>query len=310
MLTQSLRQAILFVLATLLVACVPVAPIATQDEAPTIPTEYVNPEILVDTDWVLENLDDDAVTILDITNEEDFAAGHIPNAVFADIFVDFTNPNDSTRGQIITQDGLTDLMSRLGASNDDTIIVYDARSNLFAARAYWVLKYYQHADVRIYNGGLIKWQEDGQELTTETVVPEAADYAAGEADPEIRTTWEYVVEHTDDPSTLTCDTRSAEEYAGTDVRSDRGGHIPGAILLEWNNAVNSDGTFRTAQELGDLYVAAGFTPDKEIITYCQTGIRGAHTWFVLGELLGYPSVRNYDGSWEEWGNRADSPIEQ
>ena len=125
----------------------------------------------------------------------------------------------------------------------------------------------------------------------------------------IRTTTEYVLDHLDDENVVLCDTRGPEEFAGTDVRAKRGGHIPGAINVEWVNAVNADGTFKDARALFDLYTKAGFVPDKQIITYCQTGVRGAHTWFVLKELLGYPDVRNYDGSWEEYGNRDDTPIE-
>ena len=202
------------------------------------------------------------------------------------------------------------MLSSLGVENDDTVVFYDGNNNLLAARAYWALKYYQHDDVRVYNGGLPKWQADGQEISTEGVEPSPAEYVAGEADPAIRTTSEYVLEHLDDPSVAMCDTRGPEEYTGTDVRAERGGHIPGAINLEWRHAVNEDGTFKTTPELSGLFVKAGFSPDKEIITYCQTGVRGAHTWFVLHELLGYPNVRNYDGSWEEWGNQPDTPIEQ
>ena len=151
---------------------------------------------------------------------------------------------------------------------------------------------------------------DGQQLITEVASVAASNqYLAGQPDPAIRTDWQYVVDHLDDSSTLFCDTRGPKEYAGTDVRSERGGHVPGAINVEWVNAVNPDGTFRDAEALATLYGKAGFSPDKEIITYCQTGVRGAHTWFLLRELLGYPDVRNYDGSWEEYGNRTDSPIE-
>lgn len=275
------------------------------------PDTYANEDVLVDTDWILEHLEDDSVRLLDISNNiAAFVDGHLPGAEFLDWQEDLTNPDDSTSGQIATAEQLAELLSRLGIENDDTIVLYDNTRNLFAARAYWVLKYYQHEDVRLYNGGTVKWEEDGQDLVTDFIELEPSEYEVGEADPDIRTDWQYVVDHIDDPATLTCDTRSPDEYLGSDVRSDRGGHIPGAINLEWVHAVNvEDGTFKSFEELDELFTAAGFDPDKEIITYCQTGVRGAHTWFVLSELLGYPEVRNYDGSWEEYGNNEDSPVE-
>jgi thiosulfate/3-mercaptopyruvate sulfurtransferase len=271
---------------------------------------YAHPGVLVDTTWVREHLDDSQVRFIDVSSSPDvYAAGHLPGAQYIDWQTDLTNPDDPVRGQILTRAALSQLLSRLGVEQDDTLVFYDDTSNLFAARAYWVLKYYQHPDVRIYNGGSKRWIADGQQLTAETTSAAASHYSAGEPDPSIRTDWQYVVDHVGDSGTLFCDVRGPKEYTGTDVRSARGGHIPGAINVEWSNAVNADGTFRAASALAELYGKAGFTPDKQIITYCQTGVRGAHTWFVLRELLGYPNVRNYDGSWEDYGNQGDSPIE-
>lgn len=311
------RKPILFLLllltALLVSACaVPTATTTTPAEsaAPQAVDSYAKPEVLVDTTWIKENLENATVRLIDVSNAETYAAGHLPGAIHAPLG-QFTNPEDPVEGQIMTQDALSALFSRLGVANEDTVVFYDNNANLQATRAYWVVKYYQHADVRVYNGGSQKWVADGEALVTDVPAERAAtEYVAAEADPEIRTTWEYVVEHTDDPETLFCDTRGPEEYTGTDVRAARGGHIPGAINIEWRNAVNQDGTFRTAADLSDLYQKAGFVPDKQIITYCQTGVRGAHTWFVLRELLGYPSVRNYDGSWAEYGNKAESEIDQ
>lgn len=306
-----LSLTVLLLLSTLLAACAPVAaPATTANSAPL--TEYANQAALVDTAWVQEHLADPKVRLLAISGKrEDYDAGHLPNAIYVNLSEDMTNPEDSTRGQILTQEALSALMSRLGVANDDTVVVYDNSNNLLAARAYWALKYYQHADVRVYNGGTKKWAADGNALNTEApaALP-ATTYVAGEADPAIRTTSEYVLSKLDDSSVVLCDARNAEEFAGTDVRSARGGHIPGAINVDWVQAVNGDtGVFRDAAALQELYEKAGFTKDKEIITYCQTGVRGAHTWFVLTQLLGYPNVRNYDGSWEEWGNDAAKPIE-
>ena len=273
-------------------------------------TAYANPDILVDTAWIQENAGTDGVFLLDIGGQDDYNEGHLPNAYLVSLN-DFANPDDPIRGQIATAEQVADTLGSLGIQADDTVVFYDRSNNLLAARAYWVLKYYQHEDVRLYNGGVRRWEADGNALSTDTPdEPIAVAYTIADADPAIRTTWEYVIEHTDDPSTLVCDTRSAEEYIGTDVRADRGGHIPGAINLEWSTTVNTaDGTFKSAEALDALVRTAGFTPDKSIITYCQTGVRGAHTWFVLRELLGYPDVRNYDGSWEEYGNNAESQIE-
>lgn len=300
----------LLILLLLLAGCV--APAATtdsaaQEAAPAAAAPASN--ALVDTEWVQANLDVENVRLLDIGGDpEAYNAGHLPGALFLPLG-NLTNPDDSTRGQILTQDQLSTVMSELGVKNDDTLVLYDGNRNLLAARAYWVFKYYQHdGDVRLYDGGSTKWTADGQELSTEAVTAEPTAYEAGEADPEIRTTSEYVLEHLDDENVTVCDTRSPGEHSGTDVRADRGGHIPGSINLDWSVTVNEDGTFKDAAFLSDLYAQAGFTPDKEVITYCQTGVRGAHTWFVLKEVLGFPNVRNYDGSWEEWGNNPELPI--
>jgi thiosulfate/3-mercaptopyruvate sulfurtransferase len=301
----------LIVLSTLLGACVaPLTPTADTSVAPVTIDAYANPELLVDSAWILEHAEDPAVRLIDVTGDaEVYAAGHIPGAVYVNVGGEMTNPEDSTRGQILTQDALSALLSRLGITPETTIVLYDANNNLQAARAYWVLKYYQHADVRIFNGGTKTWTADGHALVTDEVLVTPTEYIAQDPDLAIRTTMEYVLERLDDESVVMCDARNPEEYAGTDARSARGGHIPGAINIDWVYNVDGSGKFKSAQELYDLYTEAGFVPDKEIITYCQTGVRGAHTWFVLRELLGFPNVRNYDGSWEEYGNSPDTPID-
>ena len=297
-----------------LTGCIGTAPqavhTATQPAEVSAPGSYARTEALVNTAWAVNHLNDPNVLLIDVSDKpEAYDAGHLPGAQYVNWRTDLTNPDDPVRGQILTSEALSELMSRLGAESDNTIVLYDNKSNLFASRAYWVLKYYRHDDVRVYNGGSRKWTAAGQQLTTEMVPVEISQYVAKEPDPAIRTSWQYVVDHRDDPFTVFCDVRSLKEYQGTDVRPARAGHIPGAINLEWTKAVNPDGTFRDAAALAQLYREAGFTADKQIITYCQTGVRGAHTWFVLRELLGYPDVRNYDGGWEEYGSRTDSPIE-
>jgi len=270
--------------------------------------EYVK-NVLVDTEWIEGNWDDPSVRVLEIGGDAvEFEEGHLPGAAFL-AAGSLTNPDDAIGSQIATGEQLSTVLGELGVTPEHTVVLYDRNGNLFSARAYWVLKYYQHSDVRIYNGWTSKWTADDRELTNDAVGYEVSDYQAGPADPAIRTTWEYVMDHTDDPSTLMCDARSPDEHLGRDVRAERGGHIPGSVNLEWSVALNPDGTFRSPDDLARLYEGAGFTRDKQIITYCQSGVRGAHTWFVLSELLGYPDVRNYDGSWLEYGNRAESIIE-
>ena len=279
-----------------------------SESGETTERAYAN-DVLVDTEWIETHAEDSSVRVLEVGgNAEAFGEGHLPGASFLSMGR-LSNPDDPVRGQIATSAQVSAALAGVGLARGQTVVLYDRRNNLSAARAYWVLKYYQHADVRIYNGGTPRWAEDGRTLSTEITEYEPSNYQAGSADPEIRTTWQYVVDHTDDPSTLFCDTRGPDEYLGRDVRAERGGHIPGSINVEWTAAVNSNGTFKSADALAALYGGAGFTSDKQIITYCQSGVRGAHTWFVLSELLGYPSVRNYDGSWGEYGNNPESPIE-
>ena len=266
-------------------------------------------DVLVDTEWIEANATDRSVRLLEVGgNAEAFDEGHLPGASFL-AMRRLSNPDDPVRGQIATSAQVSEAISQTGIGRDQTVVLYDRQNNLQAARAYWVLKYYQHADVRVYNGGAPRWTRDGRALSTEITEHGSSNYQAGPADPEISTDWQYVVDHTDDPNTLFCDARSPDEHLGLDVRAERGGHIPGSINVEWTAAVSSDGTFKSVDELAALYGGAGFTSDKQIITYCQSGVRGAHTWFVLRELLGYPNVRNYDGSWGEYGNNPRSPIE-
>jgi len=270
---------------------------------------YVNPDVLVDTAWVQENGEADGIHLVDVgSNVLDYEAGHIPGAVFVNIRTELVNPDSSVEGVIPTQEQFETVLGELGITPEETVVLYDSRSNLYSARAYWVFKYYQHEDVRIYNGGTIKWKVDGERLVLGRESVEAVEYVAGDPDPNVYADYQQILDSFDDEDVVTCDTRSIEEFEGTNVRADRGGHIPGTTHLEWTHAVTEDGTFKTAPELAALFYAEGLTPDKTILTYCQTGVRSAHTWFVLTELLGYPSVRNYDGSWIEWANDPELPI--
>jgi len=266
-------------------------------------------DVLVDTEWLQASAADPSVRVVEVGGSPGaYGEGHIPGAVFLSMGT-LSNPDEPIQNQIATRDQVSAALSSLGIEQGQTVVLHDRQNNLQASGAYWVLKYYQHPEVRVYNGGVPKWTASGGTLTTDAVEVASSAYRAGPADEAIRTTWQDVVDRTDDPSTLMCDVRSPEEHLGRDVRAARGGHIPGSINLEWTVAVQADGTFKSAEDLSALYVRAGFTPDKQIITYCQSGVRGAHTWFVLSELLGYPNVRNYDGSWAEYGNNPESPID-
>jgi thiosulfate/3-mercaptopyruvate sulfurtransferase len=285
-----------------------VACTGSDETVESAPAEYAT-DALVETEWLQERLSDPSVRVVEVgASSEDYDQGHVPGSVFLSMGR-LSNPDEPIRNMIATGEQVSAALSSIGVGRDQTVVLIDRQNNLQAARAFWVLSYYQHPDIRLFNGGVPKWTADGGAISTDPIEVTASTYAAGPADEALQTSWQYVVDHTDDPGTLMCDVRSPNEFLGRDVRAERGGHIPGSVNLEWTVAVEPNGTFRSAQDLNGLYAAAGFTPDKQIITYCQSGVRGAHTWFVLSQLLGYPNVRNYDGSWAEYGNHPESPIE-
>jgi thiosulfate/3-mercaptopyruvate sulfurtransferase len=241
--------------------------------------------------------------------------GHIPGAVGF-------NWQKELQEQVVraplSQQHLEELLGRAGVSNDTTIILYGDNNNWFAAWALWILKYYGHSDVRLLDGGRVKWLADKREITTEVPSYPRATYHAQDPNAQIRALRDQVLRELGSANVALVDVRSPAEYSGELLApahlpqegAQRGGHIPGAANIPWSQAVREDGTFKSADELRSLYGGKGVTPDKEVIAYCRIGERSSHTWFVLNYLLGYPNVRNYDGSWTEWGSLIGAPIEK
>ncbi|GIW52779.1 MAG: sulfurtransferase [Gemmatimonadales bacterium] len=279
-------------------------------------TEYANPKALVETAWVAEHLEDPKVRILEVdVDTSAYEQGHIPGAVGIHWKRDLETP--VTR-DIATKEQLEEVLSRAGVSNDSTVVLYGDNHNWFAAYAWWLLKYYGHEDVRIMNGGRKKWVEEGRPLVTEIPAPPRTAYRARRPDRSIRAFREDVLRAIGKKRFALVDVRSPKEFSGELLAPEhlpqegaqRGGHVPGAQNIPWGENVNEDGTFKSAGELKQLYQSRGITPDKEIITYCRIGERSSIAWFALKELLGYPKVRNYDGSWTEYGSLVGVPIER
>ena len=276
---------------------------------------YAKP-VLVTTEWLAEQLGAAGLVVAEVDENPDlYDEGHIPGAIKLHWREDLQDPVER---DLIEKDAFEQLMGRSGISNDTTLILYGDRNNWFAAYAYWYLKIYGHEDVRILDGGRQKWIDENRQLSTDTVTPEPTGYTAQERDESIRTYRDDVRSALGASGRELVDVRSPQEYAGELISppgyeqegAQRAGHIPTAQSIPWAQAVRDDGTFKAADELRELYGAKGVTPDKAVTAYCRIDERSAHTWFVLRELLGYEDVRNYDGSWTEWGNLVDVPIEK
>ena len=244
--------------------------------------------------------------LLDLRPAEEFAANHLPGAVHLDLFgissID-TDPAPLNAFFWIIEH----LLASRGVSNEVPVVVYDDTSGIRAARAFWFLELFGHPNSHVLDGGYQAWIKRGLPVTQEAVAPRATDWI-GARNQRILAGWREVRDRLDQPDSLVLDTRSDGEYCGTKIRAARGGAIPGAIHLEWTNNLTADGAFKSVPELKKMYEAAGVTPDREVITYCQGGYRAAHSYLAL-RLLGYPRVRTYIGSWKEWGDRVDLPIE-
>jgi thiosulfate/3-mercaptopyruvate sulfurtransferase len=288
---------------------------------------YAKPDALVSTGWVAAHLNDPKVRVLE-SNEDVllYETGHVPGALKLDWHADL---NDPLTRDFIGPDGFAKLASRLGVAPDTTVVFYGDRNNWWAAYAYWLFKLYGHNDARIMDGGRAKWLAENRETAKDAPQVAAANYPTpSKADEKIRAFQDDVLgfigarrgERTAHlpANRALVDVRSPGEYDGQVTHMPdypqegvlRGGHIPGAQSIPWAQAANPDQTFKSPDELRALYAAKGVTPDKEVVVYCRIGERSSHTWFVLHELLGYEHVRNYDGSWTEWGNSVRVPIEK
>lgn len=281
--------------------------------------EYAHPEVLVDTQWVEDHFKDLNVRIaeVDYDPKANYQLGHIPNAVLFDWKEDI---NDPTNRNILSRDSCEKLLRRAGVNNESILVLYGDFNNWFAAFAFWVFKYYGSNDVRLMNGGRKKWLEEDRPLTKD--IPQSlseGNFKASAPDETIRVFLDNVKKALDQkPKVKMVDVRSPKEFTGEILappeypteHAQRGGHIPGAENIPWAQAVREDGTFKLREELEEMYKNKGITSDKDIITYCRIGERSSHTWFVLKYLLGYPNVKNYDGSWTEWGNMIANPIEK
>ena len=278
--------------------------------------EYARPESLVSTEWVAEHGGDANVRLVEVDVDTGaYEQGHIAGAVGWNWQSQLQQP---VRRDLASREEIEQLLGGSGIGNDTTVVLYGDNNNWFAAWAFWQLKYYGHGDVRIMNGGRAKWEAEGRPLTTGVPSHPATTYSAAEGDQSIRAYRDQVLARVNEGSVALVDVRSPAEFSGELLApanlpqegSQRGGHIPGAANIPWGQAVAEDGSFKSADELRELYGGNGIDGSKETIAYCRIGERSSHTWFVLTQLLGLENVRNYDGSWTEWGSIVGAPIEK
>ena len=281
--------------------------------------EYAHPEVIVDTKWVEDHIQDPNVRIaeVDYDPKSNYMLGHVPGAVLFDWKQDI---NDPLTRNVLGKQECQNLLQNAGINDDTILVLYGDFNNWFAAFAFWVFKYYGYKDVRLMNGGRKKWLQEDRPLTKD--IPQQypkGNFKASGPDNNIRVFLNYVKESLNTKDRKLVDVRGPKEFTGEILappeypteHAQRGGHIPGAVNIPWGQAVNdNDGTFKSVEELKKLYEAKDITPDKEILAYCRIGERSSHTWFVLKYLLGYPNVKNYDGSWTEWGNMIANEIER
>jgi thiosulfate/3-mercaptopyruvate sulfurtransferase len=278
-------------------------------------TGYASDRALVDADWAQAHLTDPNVRFVEVdVDTTAYSQGHIPGAVGWD----WTSQlSDGVRRDLASREDFSDLLSKSGIGPDTTIVLYGDNNNWFAAFAYWQLKLFGHDDVRILNGGRKYWLDNGLPITVDEASHAATGYQLPERDDALRAYRDDILPRLGDAGLALVDVRSPAEYNGEIIAppglsetAQRAGRIPGAASIPWGQTVREDGTFKSPDELRGLYEAKGITPDKDVIAYCRIGERSSHSWFVLHELLGYSRVRNYDGSWTEWGSLIGVPIEK
>lgn len=272
------------------------------------------PDVLVSADWAEQNLNTDKVVFIEVDEDTSiYDLNHIPGAIRLDWREDL---QDGLRRDFLDAEGFSKLLSERGVANDDTVVLYGGNNNWFAAYAYWYFKIYGHKDVRLLDGGRKKWELDGRELSSDTVSREATNYVAQAADNSIRAFRDEVIDSIGAKNLV--DVRSPDEFSGKiaapahlpQEQAQQRGHVPGAINIPWSSTANEDGTFKSDDDLAALYADKGFDDAKETIAYCRIGERSSHTWFVLQELLGKKNVKNYDGSWVEYGSLVGAPVER
>ena len=278
-------------------------------------SEYAHPEVLVSTDWVEQHAGDSGVRVVEVdVNTSSYDEGHVPGAVG---WAWDSQLCDTVRRDIVPREAFEELMADSGIGNDTTVVLYGDNNNWFAAWAFWQMKIYGHADVRLMNGGRVKWLAEGRELSMDAPPDGVASYVAAAPDNSLRAFLPQVSSAVESGSVELVDVRSPAEFSGEILSPpglpetcQRGGHIPGASNIPWGKACAEDGTFKSVAELQELYSAAGITGTKPVIAYCRIGERSSHSWFVLRYLLGLEGVTNYDGSWTEWGNLVGAPVER
>ena len=278
--------------------------------------EYAHPESLVSTEWVAEHGNDPQVRLVEVdVDTSAYDQGHIAGAVGWNWH---SQLQQTVRRDLISKAGMEQLMGAAGVDANTTVVLYGDNNNWFAAWAFWQMKYYGHNDVRLMNGGRVKWLAENRPVTTEAANPSQTAYTASEPNENIRAYRDYVLSAVGSGNVSLVDVRAPAEYSGELLApenlpqegSQRGGHIPGAVNVPWAQSVAEDGAFKSADELAALYGGKGIDDSKETIAYCRIGERSSHTWFVLTQLLGHQNARNYDGSWTEWGSIVGAPIEK
>jgi thiosulfate/3-mercaptopyruvate sulfurtransferase len=279
--------------------------------------DYTNPDVLVETDWLEGRLDDSGIAVLEVDEDtEAYEKGHIPNAIALDWE---TELHDLPRREFISAEQLAKLLGSKGVSSDDTIILYSGNNNWFAAYAYWLFKYRGVDNAKLLNGGRKKWELESRTLTSDRPSRSPTTFSvSGKERPELRAFRDEVLKRVESGKGSWVDVRSPEEFRGEllapphlpQEQAQVPGHIPGAANITWAKAVREDGSFKSADELDQLYSSEGITRDKDVVAYCRIGERSSHSWFVLKELLGFDKVKNYDGSWTEYGSLVGAPVEK